>query len=337
MARARTRNFALVFLGALVISCVFLFLDRVWHFPAQRIFAAVYHKSVAVLYLSLLDLFKTSILTGSFWGAILLTLGLQRLAPAKPHQKIFSPGFAQDLVWFFYETVLNALIIVTYVDLLTRLYAKYFSFLTVTSLNQFPAWVRFVVAVLLVDFLYWSQHYCNHKVPFLWRLHSLHHSQRELNFFTDFRYHFLEYIVRYTFLVIPLLILKIEAPVIIAFAIFQRWYSRFYHGNIKTDLGLLRYILVTPQSHRVHHSVEPAHRDTNFGAIFSIWDFAMGTQYRIYDAYPDTGIADQDFPHETTAGLKSLLLTPFEQLLYPFLRIRKPSASNEPASRPPGA
>lgn len=337
MARARPGNFALALLGASVLSGAYLFFARVGPLPAEKIFAAIYHKAVAVFYLSLLDLFKTSILAGAFWGAILVTLGLQRLVPAKPGQKIFSPSFAQDLVWVVYQTVLQALIVVTYVDLLIWLYGRYFSFLTITSLSQFPGWVRLLAAVLLVDFLYWSQHYFNHKVPFLWRFHSLHHSQRELNFFTDFRYHFLEYIVRHTFLVIPLLILRVEMPMIVALLIFQRWYSRFYHGNIKTDLGPLRYILVTPQSHRVHHSVEPEHRDTNFGALLSIWDFAMGTQHRNYDVYPDTGIADPGFPHEKKVQLKSLLLTPLVQMLYPFLTSSKPLISNDPGSRTLGA
>jgi sterol desaturase/sphingolipid hydroxylase (fatty acid hydroxylase superfamily) len=336
MAHQRTKNFALVLLGVLIAGCAYALLEHIWRWPAEKVVAAVYHKSLAALYVPWVDLFRNSIFTIAFWCAIVLTLILQRLAPAKPDQKIFSPGFAQDLVWFFYQTVLHALIIATYVDLLTRLYAKHFSFLTITYLNQFPGWVRFLLAALLVDLLYWGQHYCNHKVPLLWKLHSLHHSQRELNFFTDFRYHFLEYIVRHTFLVIPFSILTIEAPVIISFGIFRQWYVRFYHGNIKTDLGLLRYILVTPQSHRVHHSVDPAHRDTNFGAILSIWDFALGTQYRKYDVYPDTGIQDQSFPREKTVRLKSLLLTPFHQLLYPFLRTSKPGTFVA-ESPPPGS
>ena len=324
MAHQRTNNFALVLLGLLMAGSAYVLIEYVWSLPAEKVVAAVYYKSLAVFYLPWLDFFRNSIFTIAFWCAIVLTLILQRLAPAKPEQKIFSPGFAQDLVWFFYQTILHALIIATYVDLLAHLYSKHVSFLTITYLNQLPGWLRFLLAALLVDLLYWGQHYCNHKVPLLWKLHSLHHSQRELNFFTDFRYHFLEYIVRHTFLVIPLSILKVEPPVIIAFGIFRQWYVRFYHGNIKTDLGLLRYILVTPQSHRVHHSVEPAHRDTNFGSILSIWDFALGTQYRNYDVYPDTGIQDQSFPHEKTVRLRSLLLTPFNQLLYPFLRTSKP-------------
>ena len=149
----------------------------------------------------------------------------------------------------------------------------------------------------------------------------LHHSQKEVNFFTDFRYHIVEYIIQEAVLVIPFLILKVDVPVIIAFAIFQRWYTRFYHGNIRMNLGLLRYVLVTPQSHRVHHSIEKRHQDKNFGSLFSIWDFVFKTQYTGFDEYPLSGITDSDFPHEKQKNILSLLLTPFAQMAYPFCKI----------------
>jgi len=328
MSRVRTSNVALVLFGTLIISCAYLVFERLWQLPAEKVLAGLYHRGLQAFYFSLLDLFRNSILTIPFWGALGLTLGLQRLVPAKPEQKLFSPSFVQDLVWFLYETVLRALIVVTYVELLMLLYAKYFSFLTITSLRQTPGWLRLLVAVLLVDFLYWIQHYCNHKVPLLWRFHVLHHSQKEINFFTDFRYHVVEYLVRYTFLIIPFLILKLDPPVIVAYVIFSKCYSHFYHGNIRTNLGLLRYVLVTPQSHRVHHSLKPEHRDQNFGAIFSIWDFMLGTQCKTFTVYPETGIADAAFPHEHKFGLKSLLLTPVSQLLYPFLVLIRADVSS---------
>jgi sterol desaturase/sphingolipid hydroxylase (fatty acid hydroxylase superfamily) len=214
--------------------------------------------------------------------------------------------------------MLNALILVFYVGYLTHFYQQHFSNLTIT-LSQSPGWIRFLVALLLVDFLYWLQHYCNHKVPLFWQFHALHHSQKEINFFTDFRYHVVEYVVRYTFIIVPFLVLKIEPPVILAYVIFSKCYSHFYHGNIHTSMGPFKYVLVTPQSHRVHHSLQPEHRDKNFGAILSIWDFMLGTQCKTFTVYPDTGIPDAAFPHEQKVGLRSLLMTPLAQLLHPFL------------------
>src|SRR5262249_49555733 len=150
---------------------------------------------------------------------------------------------------------------------------------------------------------------------------AVHHSQRELNFFTDFRYHALEYLVRSTVLVIPFLLLKIDTPTILVFAVLQRWHTRFYHGNIRTNLGPLRYLLVTPQSHRIHHSIESRHFNKTFGSIFSIWDYLFGTQHRGYDEYPRTGIADQNFPLEVSKAPLHVLLTPAVQHLYPLQKL----------------
>jgi sterol desaturase/sphingolipid hydroxylase (fatty acid hydroxylase superfamily) len=315
MLSRRTVTIALIVLLAIFILGLILLRDQ-----SPRLLSLIAAMPRGLLDRTFKQLVQESILTVPFWIAITITLALQTLRPARGEQKLFSRGLAEDGVWFVYEAVLQSIIIVTYVDLLARLYGKYASFLTVTSLNQLPGWVRFLIGILLVDLLYWIQHYLHHKIPFLWKLHSLHHSQTELNFFTDFRYHVLEYIVRHTVLIIPLLVLKIDVPVIAVVAITQRWYSRFYHGNIRTNLGPLRYFLVTPQSHRIHHSIELQDADRNFGAIFSIWDYLFGTASRDRQSYPRTGIADAEFPHRTSGRLSEILLAPLRQMAYPFRR-----------------
>ncbi len=253
--------------------------------------------------------------------ALGVTLLLESLIPVAPEQKIFSVSFFQDLVWLFYETILNAVVVLTYVEGLRWIYHSCFSFLSMETVGAWPYWVRFASGVLLLDFLMWLQHYLNHKVSWLWKFHALHHSQREMNFFTDFRYHVFEYLIRYTILVIPFLIFPIKIPVVIVFSIVAGWYTRFYHGNIRTHLGPLRHVLVTPQSHRVHHSSMPQHQDRNFGSLFTIWDQVFNTQYWGYTEYPETGIKDSAFPHEQSAHPVTLLFMPLRQLIYPIAKI----------------
>lgn len=261
-----------------------------------------------------------------FWVALVFTLALERIIPAEPNRKILNASIAHDLLWFLYEPILHALIVGTYIALVVKIYKLYFSHWTFSGLLAAPGWIRFVIALLLLDLGYWVQHFINHKAPFLWKLHAVHHSQEQLNFFTDFRYHPLEYIVRHTFITIPFLFLNVSPPVIVGFAVVKEWYSRFYHGNIRTNLGPLKYILVTPQSHRVHHSVDARHWDKNFGAIFSFWDFLFGQQYQGFDEYPATGIDDKHFPLEQKISLKSLVLTPWVQMLHPFSRRSGPES-----------
>lgn len=284
---------------------------------------AIAQMIMEIFYYPVLYIFKEILFAPWIWLALALTLLMEHVLPAQPRSKFIGLNFAQDFVWFFYEAILHSLILTTYVALLISIYQHHFSGLTITAVNKLPDWAIFLFALLLQDLMYWLQHYLNHQVPVLWEFHKLHHSQQVMNFFTDFRYHVLEYLVRQTFLVIPFLVFAVKPPVIIAFVIVSKWYTRFYHGNIKTDLGLLRYLLVTPQSHRIHHSIENCHFDKNFGAIFSIWDFVFKTQYYGFKEYPATGILDSGFPTEKEGDLGSLLLTPIHQMIHPFKAIKR--------------
>ena len=85
----------------------------------------------------------------------------------------------------------------------------------------------------------------------------------------------------------------------------------------------LRWILVTPQSHRVHHSFASEHLDTNFATVFSFWDIIFRTQYMGWDEYPATGIADPDFPLEKNASPGALLGAYARQNVYPFQQVAR--------------
>jgi len=155
----------------------------------------------------------------------------------------------------------------------------------------------------------------------LWEVHALHHSQKEINFFSDFRYDIVEYLNRHSVLVIPFLIVPINIPVVVGFSIVSGWYTRFYHGNVRINMGPLRHVLVTPQSHRIHHSKLPQRQNRNFGSLLSIWDQMFGTQYRGYSEYPETGISDSAFPDEQSIHPVTLLFMPLRQLSYPVAKI----------------
>ena len=181
-----------------------------------------------------------------------------------------------------------------------------------------PKIVTVCLSILLIDFLSWIGHFLLHKVPFLWRIHAVHHSQRELNLFTNTRFHFGEALIYYPLTILPLYFLLIPLPGGIYYFWFRIWYPRLYHANIRSNFGWLRYILVTPQSHRLHHSIHEKHYDRNFGVIFSFWDRLFQTQYHSCQEYPPTGIGDRDFPYETQAQPHQLIKTYCQQTLHPF-------------------
>jgi sterol desaturase/sphingolipid hydroxylase (fatty acid hydroxylase superfamily) len=246
---------------------------------------------------------------------------LEKLFPAKPTQQILSTALVQDAVWMILEACFEVTIIIAYVNFLSSIYQQNFSFLTITAIQQLPMQVKFIIGVLVSDFLAWLHHWIRHLVPWFWEFHTLHHSQKKLNMFTAVRYHVMEYIFAKTIITFPLLMVAVTPGDVVFYAVFYTWFTQLYHANIKSNFGLLRYIFVTPQSHRIHHSIELRHQNKNFGALLSIWDQLFGTQYRGYDEYPDTGIADDHFPLEKSIKGLNLLLNPIYQHIYPFQSI----------------
>lgn len=264
---------------------------------------------------------KKTVLSPVFIVAVVFILLLERIWPVDPRQKTFSVGFLHDCVWLVLALSFVAIVVNEYVHWFKSFYDAHLSFLTLKQSKYLPQTVSFVIGILGADFLAWFQHWLKHKVPWFWQIHAVHHSQHEINLFTDFRFHFFEYIISRPIVMVPMMALGVDVPTIALFNVFATWQTRFYHANIRSDLGFLRYIFVTPQSHRIHHSVEERHHDRNFGVMFSFWDRLFGTQWETSDEYPTTGIADTDFPVEKKATLQSAILVPLRQLFYPFFVI----------------
>ncbi len=150
-----------------------------------------------------------------------------------------------------------------------------------------------------------------------------------MNFFTDFRVHGLERALNLMLLVVPLSMFQVGAPTDFYIAIALNWYRAVYHANIRTNFGLLKYVLVTPQFHRVHHSGEPQHADMNFGLMFTFWDRLFGTHWDDYEEYPRTGIADGRFPFEQSS--KSTVIGNWvSQTAYPLLALFREAAAARP-------
>ena len=208
-------------------------------------------------------------------------------------------------------------VVVWFIHVISVFYGLHLSFLTIGGIGPQSIYLQILAGLLIVDFLSWLHHMLRHKIQFFWHFHALHHSQKEMNMFTDFRVHFMDMLMAAPIITIPLLILDLDPPQITLTILIKTFLPKLYHANIKTNLGILRYILVTPQSHRIHHSIEPNHINHNYGVIFSIWDHLFRTQYRDYDVYPDTGIEDNGFPlNENDKKFPSFLMIA-KQLVYP--------------------
>ncbi|WHZ21800.1 MAG: Fatty acid hydroxylase family (carotene hydroxylase/sterol desaturase) [Nitrospira sp.] len=250
-----------------------------------------------------------------------LLLTLERFFPARPQQETLSVGLVQDLVWFTLHGFLTVVVVSIVTSGLHALYQSHLSMLSIAAIQSWSLPAKIILVLMVNDFLDWFHHVVRHKVWVFWCFHAVHHSQREMNLFTDDRVHLIDEIVANCLVCIPMFMFAVDAPMALYFALLLKWYPKLYHANIKADLGILRYVLVTPQFHRIHHSIEPRHRDKNFGVIFSFWDRLFGTLHSDDGGYPATGIADPAFPLErNTTGIR-VFSTYVAQFLYPFAAI----------------
>ncbi|MGQ0633896.1 MAG: sterol desaturase family protein [Planctomycetaceae bacterium] len=247
-----------------------------------------------------------------------LIVAATKIWPAKSDQRALSTGLCQDVAYFFAMGAFDALVMAWFATLLYSLYAGYLNFLTIDAIARWPLATRLMLSVVVADFLNWLHHLVRHKVPSFWCFHAVHHSQREMNVFTDLRYHFLEYVIAKLIIFVPAYMLQLVPLTAYGIAIAIRWHTMTYHANLRSNYGLLRYVLVTPQSHRIHHSALPEHRDQNFGVVFSIWDRIFGTQHPDYESYPETGIDDARFPLEQWRSRGALVTNLIRHTLYPF-------------------
>jgi sterol desaturase/sphingolipid hydroxylase (fatty acid hydroxylase superfamily) len=155
-----------------------------------------------------------------------------------------------------------------------------------------PALISFV---LISDLYRYCLHRLQHKVPFLWAMHSFHHSANALTLVTGARHYWLEKAIFGGFLPLFPILFNVPSDMVTIIALFNFLPDGCAHLNVRFPMGRWITVLNSPQWHRIHHSVQPEHFDKNFAAAFPLWDFVFGTAWiPIPDEYPDTGLAPSE-------------------------------------------
>ena len=153
---------------------------------------------------------------------------------------------------------------------------------------ELPFALSVVLSVVLLDLAIYLQHVLFHAVPALWRFHRVHHSDQDFDLTTGIRFHPIEIVASVVLKFAAIAALGPPPAGVFLFALLLNATSMFNHGNVRLPTQLdrwLRWILVTPDMHRVHHSVESHETNSNFGFCLSLWDRIFGT----YKAQPDAG------------------------------------------------
>ncbi|AXS39625.1 sterol desaturase family protein [Breoghania sp. L-A4] len=178
-------------------------------------------------------------------------------------------------------------------------------------------WVAGILSFVALDFVIWLEHLVFHKVPLLWRIHRMHHGDPDIDVTTALRFHPVEIVL--SMLVKAGIVVALGAPAlaVLVFEAVLNGAAMFNHANCRLPLwldGVLRLVIVTPDMHRVHHSVQRRETDSNYGFNLAIWDRMFGT----YVAQPalghegmDIGLAEER--GDAPTGLAWCLTVPFRK------------------------
>ncbi|MFM2366576.1 MAG: hypothetical protein RIR95_1184 [Pseudomonadota bacterium] len=181
---------------------------------------------------------------------------------------------------------------------------------------SWPLMVEVLFAILVLDFAIWLQHLITHKVPIFWRFHRVHHADRDMDVTTGLRFHPVEILASMLLKIGLVYLLGPQAVAVVLFEIILNGTALFNHSNLRLHAWLdkfTRLVLVTPDMHRVHHSVHRHEHDSNYGFSLSIWD----RLFRTYVAQPEGGHMDMTvglvWQGEEPAKLGWSLLLPFRK------------------------
>jgi len=177
------------------------------------------------------------------------------------------------------------------------------------TLVALPSWASVLIAVILLDLVIYLQHLVVHAVPLLWRLHMVHHADRDIDVTTGLRFHPVEILLSMIIKMTAVILIGAPALAVVVFEVILNGMAMFNHSNVRLPAAIdsiIRTLFVTPDMHRVHHSVIKRETNSNYGFNLSIWDRLFGT----YTAQPEKGHIDM------TIGLNQFQSAPTEQLIW---------------------
>ncbi len=180
---------------------------------------------------------------------------------------------------------------------------------------ELPDWLTFVVAIVLLDLAIYFQHVLFHAVPTLWRLHRMHHADVDVDVTNGLRFHPIEILLSALIKMGVIAALGAPAAAVVVFEVLLNGLAMFNHSNVnipdRADRAL-RWLFVTPDMHRIHHSWHTKEHNSNYGFNLSLWDRVFGTYIR----YPQDGqknmvLGLRDWRGPQWRRLHRMLLQPF--------------------------
>ncbi len=184
------------------------------------------------------------------------------------------------------------------------------------NLIAMPFWLKVVISAVLMDMAIYWQHVASHKIPMLWRVHRMHHVDRDIDASTGTRFHPIEIVLSMLYKMAVIMVLGPAAFGVFLFEVLLNGSAMFNHANVRLPLWLdriIRILFVTPDMHRVHHSVHRDETDSNYGFNLAIWDKIFGTYIdQPRDGHDDMVIGMKGYQDDKPSNIIWALLFPFK-------------------------
>ena len=187
-----------------------------------------------------------------------------------------------------------------------------------------PAWLHFGLAVLIFDFWMYSWHRLNHRIGFLWRFHRVHHSDTCMDVTSATRFHTGEILLSSILRIPVILAIGMTFTELVVYEMMMILVVQFHHANIALPAFVdrtLRWVIVTPAMHKLHHSRDVREQSSNFTAFLSIWDRLLGT-YLIRSDLENVKLGVEDSSETDEMTLSGMMKTPFRPMSDPHGTIR---------------
>jgi sterol desaturase/sphingolipid hydroxylase (fatty acid hydroxylase superfamily) len=236
----------------------------------------------------------------------------------RPLRRLITPNALVDYCFCAFNLLVMGALTAYGVAALNECFRHYLPWLDLRLIDGQPVAVKCIITYVLIDFVSYVSHWIRHRVDWLWLFHAIHHSQEAMNPLTNLRSHPVDQIAHRVIHIIPAFILGGEPEFWFWFGGIDNLWGYFVHSDLRVNLGPLKYLIVTPQYHRIHHSIERRHWNKNFSDRLVIWDYLFRTRYAgADDEYPDTGIAGY-LACNTSYHPRQVFRDFIDHMLYPF-------------------
>jgi sterol desaturase/sphingolipid hydroxylase (fatty acid hydroxylase superfamily) len=253
------------------------------------------------------------VLVGALFGLALLLFGLERFRPLRRRTHGLASRLAVNLVFSALAFGTAAVLIRPLVEELTHWTAE--EPFGLVQAFPLPGAGRAALAFLLMDLSFYYWHMANHRIPFLWRFHNVHHTDPDLDVSTALRFHFGEVALSAAFRVVQVTLIGVSPLVYVLYELVFQAETLFHHSNIRLPIAqerLLNLLLVTPRMHGIHHSQVRRENNANFSVVLSWWDRMHRTvRLNVPQAAVEIGIPGYQKPEDHR--LWNVLVMPFRR------------------------